>query len=344
MALDLESPERLIDPLGGAADLSSKLLRACSTHSFQDDPVRVIRAVRYAVNLSLTILPDTLAALKPAVPRLVDVSQERNRDELLKVLETGKPEIGLELLQRLGILEVLRIHSPAADWVAAVQHVGAFEALLAGLEGIGKSESAQALPITSYLLRMGRFRMVLLEHFHQSYSSGRTCHTLDLLAAYLTHFTRTDFENSVERLVLSNEEKAHLLNLYEHRMDLNDFPVYPERRQIYRFFKESSLDQCFLWLSDLFRLPATEHSTQSWLDALEKCEQLVEAWVEKPELLSPTPLLNGKDLMLYFDLPPGKLLGSLLEALLEEQAAGTITSREEALQWVENHLPARGLQ
>jgi len=94
----------------------------------------------------------------------------------------------------------------------------------------------------------------------------------------------------------------------------------------------------------LFRLPATEHSTQSWLDALEKCEQLVEAWAEKPELLSPTPLLNGKDLMLYFDLPPGKLLGSLLEALLEEQAAGTITSREEALQWVENHLPARGLQ
>jgi hypothetical protein len=47
--------------------------------------------------------------------------------------------------------------------------------------------------------------------------------------------------------------------------------------------------------------------------------------------------------MLYFDLPPGKLLGSLLEALPEEQAAGTITSREEALQWVENHLPPRGL-
>jgi tRNA nucleotidyltransferase/poly(A) polymerase len=84
MALDLDAPDALIDPQGGARDLKDRILRACSPNSFADDPVRVIRAVRYAIGLDLTITPETLMGLKAAVPLVNQISRERNRDELLK--------------------------------------------------------------------------------------------------------------------------------------------------------------------------------------------------------------------------------------------------------------------
>ena len=68
MALDLRHPGKLIDPLGGAQDLRDKVLRVCTPHSFENDPVRVLRAVRQSVQFELRIEPVTLNLLKASVP------------------------------------------------------------------------------------------------------------------------------------------------------------------------------------------------------------------------------------------------------------------------------------
>ncbi|MDD5370055.1 MAG: hypothetical protein PHQ40_13290, partial [Anaerolineaceae bacterium] len=81
MAIPLGDLQRLIDPLGGAEDLRKKVLRECSSTSFEDDPLRVLRGVRLALTYGLRILPDTLRNMKLAAPQISRISPERRRDE-----------------------------------------------------------------------------------------------------------------------------------------------------------------------------------------------------------------------------------------------------------------------
>ncbi len=87
MALDLRQPDRLIDPLGGAADLHSRQIRLCSPSALADDPVRILRGIRLAAGLGYRLLPETLQRLRQALPGLPAASPERLRDELFRILE-----------------------------------------------------------------------------------------------------------------------------------------------------------------------------------------------------------------------------------------------------------------
>jgi len=64
---------------------------------------------------------------------------------------------------------------------------------------------------------------------------------------------------------------------------------------------------------------------------LSNAKTFLQAWFEQPELLDPVPLLNGDDIMQQFDLKPGPLIGELLDRLIHEQLAGTVTTKKEAL-------------
>lgn len=341
MALDLDAPETLIDPLGGARDLKNRTLRACAPNSFADDPVRVIRAVRYAVGLDLTITPATLTALKSAVPLVNRISRERNRDELLKVIDSGKPDVGLRLLQRLGILDALELGPAQEDISTAARQCGALEELISALEGIGVKEAAQGMPMTSFLLRLGRFKEPILDHLHRLNSSGRNLRTMDLLGAWFEKVDRPSFLQALETLLLANEEKTHLIALFDHQDDLKSMSPTPDRRAVYRFFRQIPVDLCLVWLAGLLSQPPAERSAQTWLEELAKCEVLVDTWTNHPEILSPKPLINGRELMQHFQLQPGRQVGELLDALLEEQAAGTIGTKMEAIHWVNSRIAGK---
>jgi poly(A) polymerase len=100
---------RLLDPLGGRNDLAAKLLRTPldPTQTFTDDPLRIMRGIRFAAQLGFSIEPVTLAALGAMREQLKNISQERITDELLKILKTDKPSIGLKLLYETGVMQVV---------------------------------------------------------------------------------------------------------------------------------------------------------------------------------------------------------------------------------------------
>ena len=91
IAFDL-SNQAILDPLGGASDLRAKLIRACSESSLQDDPIRILRAVRQAMAFDFKIEAETRNAMKKAAPLLPNISPERQRDELFKILESPRPD------------------------------------------------------------------------------------------------------------------------------------------------------------------------------------------------------------------------------------------------------------
>lgn len=115
-ALALSLPElRLVDPSGGMDDLIAGVLRTPvdPAVSFGDDPLRMLRAVRFAAQLGFDPDADALAAITAMAGRIRDISAERIRDELSKLLAADRPRRGLELLVETGLAELVLPELPA---------------------------------------------------------------------------------------------------------------------------------------------------------------------------------------------------------------------------------------
>jgi poly(A) polymerase len=95
----------IVDPLGGREDLSARLLKTPldPDRTFDDDPLRMMRAVRFAAVLGFKIDPPVLAAVSRMAERLAIVSRERITEEFMKILMAPKPSVGLALIQRTGL-------------------------------------------------------------------------------------------------------------------------------------------------------------------------------------------------------------------------------------------------
>ena len=106
MALELTgATPQFIDPFGGLIDLAKKTLRTPGKpeDSFSDDPLRMLRAARFASQLNFEISPDVLDAMRAMTDRLAIISAERIRDEMTKLLMSNKPRIGITILVDTGL-------------------------------------------------------------------------------------------------------------------------------------------------------------------------------------------------------------------------------------------------
>jgi poly(A) polymerase len=115
-AMALTLPEaKLVDPCNGLEDLLAGVLRTPIEPeiSFQDDPLRMMRGARFVSQLGATIHPETLAAMMTLAPRIDDISAERVREELTRLLATDSPRAGLEVLVESGIAERVLPELPA---------------------------------------------------------------------------------------------------------------------------------------------------------------------------------------------------------------------------------------
>jgi len=114
MAIDL-ADHRLVDPFGGRADLRRGVLRTPGTpqQSFGDDPLRMLRAARFAAQLGFAAAGEVVAAMRDMADRIAIVSAERVRDELVKLILADDPRAGLTLLVRTGLADQVLPELPA---------------------------------------------------------------------------------------------------------------------------------------------------------------------------------------------------------------------------------------
>ena len=110
MALELtgEKPE-FIDPFNGLQDLAAKVLRTPvrPEDSFSDDPLRMMRAARFASQLEFEIAPDVLTSMKDIAHRISIISAERVRDEFIKIMMSANPRIGITILVDTGLADIV---------------------------------------------------------------------------------------------------------------------------------------------------------------------------------------------------------------------------------------------
>ena len=111
MAICLNSERfgELIDPFGGLADLHKKEIRTPLDPdiTFSDDPLRMMRAIRFATQLEFTIVPETFEAIVRNRKRIEIITRERINDELSKIIRSPRPSIGFKLLDKAGLLELI---------------------------------------------------------------------------------------------------------------------------------------------------------------------------------------------------------------------------------------------
>ena len=201
--------ETIIDPLDGTSDLRAKLIRACSQSSISEDPVRILRAIRQAAKFNCKIDIETRQALKQAANLLPNISPERKRDELFKILEGPKPDASIRALEMLGVfphllpeLSVMKgvEQSPPHIydvWEHTLSVLGYLESIISSLR-VGYSADETNDMLTGFLtLRIGRFREQLAKHFEESLNTDRSVRAALFFAA-LYHGVQKPATRSVD--------------------------------------------------------------------------------------------------------------------------------------------------
>ena len=363
LAVPLRRPQNLIDPLGGLPDLKDKVLRACDESAFAADALRILRGARLAASLGFRILPETRRLMHTALPLLEDVSPERLRDELFRMLEGAKPAAAIKVADALGALsyvlpELPRLHGvplpppyQADAWQHTMRTVEHLTALLEALSPTYEQEKAADFALGYAMVRIGRYREALADHLRAHSHPERSARALLLLAA-LYHRAGQGEGGDVaaasarlaarrgEALRLSNAEVRRLTAIVRHWPQVQALPV--SRREIFRYYRaagDAGVDAVLLALAETVAAYGPRLPHDLWQQRLEAARTLLAAWWEQhDEVVSPPPLLSGHDLMETLGVAPGPQLGALLDGLQEAQAAGEITTREAALAWVKARL------
>jgi hypothetical protein len=170
-----------------------------------------------------------------------------------------------------------------------------------------------------------------------------------LKCAALFHSARVDPATLAERWRLSKREAELLKTAIHHYTDVAPLVEQADvsRRSIYRFFSqtgEPGIDAAILSLAHV--LTEQDRNTErNWMSWTRTVGRLLEAWfVHRETLISPTPLLSGRDVMQALDLPPGPRIGELLQRLAEEQAAGEIHTRQQARSYIQRWKTGNKIQ
>jgi tRNA nucleotidyltransferase/poly(A) polymerase len=229
IAFDLRN-QTLIDPINGASDLRTKTIRACSSTSLTDDPVRILRAVRQAAAFGFKIELETRKAIKKAASLLPNVSPERQRDELFKMLEGSKPDAAIRALEMLGVLPHLlpelsvlkgveQTHPHIYDvWEHTLSVLGHLEGIMADLR-VGYSAEQTNDMLTGLLtLRLGRYREQIATHFAESLNTDRSVRAALFFAA-LYH--------DVEKPATKSVDESGRIRFFDH--DVRGADVAAER-------------------------------------------------------------------------------------------------------------------
>jgi poly(A) polymerase len=318
----LMNPEtgEIFDYVNGRSDIEKKIIRTIGNPDsrFNEDYLRMLRAIRFAANFDFIIEPAAQKAIERNAPKINQISSERMRDELNKILTRGGSRRGFELMMRTGILnEVL----PEINNLKGVEQPPRFHP-----EG----------DVWQHTLNM-------LELLPQS---GETEKNISLAWGTLLHdvgkaVTRSEDEKGVhfyghvqkgeeiaddimQRLRFSRTQRETVLALIrQHMVFMNVQKMRPGRLK--KFLRMPDFD---LHL-ELHRLDCI--ASHGMLDNYEFCRAQLQSLDQ--EDLHPPRLFNGNDLM-AMGFTPGKIIGEILLALEEEQLEGRIKTTEEAADFV----------
>jgi poly(A) polymerase len=368
--LNLDS--NIIDPFGGRDDIKVRVVRSISEDSFKQDPVRLLRAIRLAAEFGFTLDAETVAQIKRNHMLIAQVSAERVRDELCRIIAAPKAAEWLRLLDELGLLMV--IFPELADTRNAEQPKEHYwDVLQHSLETVAAIEYLLHVEGSQYfgddILSLSPWSPALKEYFAEEVAGGRQRVMLLKLAGLLHDIAKPQtrmFEESgrmrffghsqegaevvrgiMECLRFSAREREMACKMVEHHLrpgQLARDNELPTRRAIYRYFRDAddvAIDTIFLNLADHLAARGPMIEYDKWREHADTLRYVIEERFKVDSVIKPPKLIDGNDIIDRYSITPGPEIGRLLEAVREAQAAGEVTTKEEALLFVQRSLGSK---
>lgn len=350
----------IFDPTGGLDDLRWGRLRAVTPSAFAQDPLRMIRAVRLATQLDFTIEESTQVAIIERAPLLGTVAGERVRDELFRIIERAPAAPSIQSLDHLRLLKVLvpEIEAikavPASPphrlplWEHSLETLRSAELLLGSLGDLFPDDVSWLSERLERELEAGITEAAILKLAALLHDIGkpetRTVQP-DGRVRFLGHEEAglPIAARLCERLRLGKQASALIQQIVRQHLrplHLSREATVTERAK-YRLLRELGEAAPTVLLHSWADLRATIGEGEQELTRHERFLREALRFYQRDFLPSKTsPVLRGDELIEVFGLEPGPFVGLVLERLREAQATGLVTSRQQGLAYLHQHLLA----
>jgi len=311
--------DQVLDYVSGQADIRARRIRTIGDpiERLSEDRLRMLRAVRFAARFGFSLDTTVKDAILKLAPQIHDVSHERVRDEIVKILTEGPARRGFELLEETGLLKEVLPEIQALQGVAQPPEFhpegDVWVHTLMMLEGLRAPTATLAL--------------------------GVLLHDVGKPPTFAIR-ERIRFDNHVEvgakmaqsicgRLRLSTRDTERIVELVRHHLRFKDFPRMKRSTQL-RFLRMEGFEEHL----ELHRLDCL--ASHGDLTNYEMARRLLE---ETPaEEIKPAPLISGDDLIAQ-GYTPGPMFKKMLQAVEDTQLEGRLHSREDALRLVAEQFP-----
>lgn len=323
--------DRIVDPFRGQRDIAMRIVRTVGPPElrFNEDGLRVMRAIRFSCRLGFDIEHGTFWAIRKAHDTFRKVSSERVRDELLKILGSRNPAGGIDLLLASGLLDIILPELTLG--VGMVQNkFHAHDVFGHTLEALRAAKGDEIFKLAVLLHDVGKPK-VRAPHPKRAGEFQFLKHEL----------VGADIARDVcERLKLSNEQTERVVFIVRHHMELHQVNPTWNNATLRKFANRLGKDR----LPDLFAMTKADvkgmTEDQQRIDKTSAIEQRVAEANKEASAFSIKDLaINGQDVMRLCELKPGEAVGNKLKSLFAMVVEDPTLNNRETLERLAKEVP-----